>query len=76
MHWESTALSARTARADIERILRSSSIPVMVQPNAGLPVFSGGEAGYDVTDEEFADASKDLWKKSLDRRRVLRNGSG
>ena len=38
----------------VERIIRSSSIPVMVQPNAGLPVFSDGEARYDVTAEEFA----------------------
>jgi 5-methyltetrahydrofolate--homocysteine methyltransferase len=38
----------------VERILRSSSIPVMIQPNAGLPVFSEGEARYDVTAEEFA----------------------
>jgi 5-methyltetrahydrofolate--homocysteine methyltransferase len=49
----------------VERILRSSSIPVMVQPNAGLPVFSGGEAGYDVTDEEFADCIKGFVEKGV-----------
>ncbi len=27
----------------------------MVQPNAGLPIFSEGEARYDVTPEQFAD---------------------
>lgn len=42
----------------VERIINSSSIPVMVQPNAGLPLFSEGEARYDVTSEQFADYIK------------------
>ncbi|MEA4873049.1 MAG: homocysteine S-methyltransferase family protein, partial [Synergistaceae bacterium] len=42
----------------VERLLRASSIPVMVQPNAGLPLFENGEAKYDVTPEEFADHIK------------------
>jgi len=42
----------------VDRILKASSIPVMVQPNAGLPVFSEGEARYDVTSEQFADYIK------------------
>lgn len=42
----------------VERLLRASSIPVMVQPNAGLPLFENGEARYDVTSEEFADHIK------------------
>ena len=42
----------------VERLLLSSSIPVMVQPNAGLPIFENGEARYDVTTEEFADHIK------------------
>ena len=42
----------------VERLLRASSIPVMVQPNAGLPLFENGEARYDVTPEEFADHIK------------------
>ncbi len=39
----------------VDRIIKASSIPVMVQPNAGLPIFSEGEARYDVTPEQFAD---------------------
>ena len=39
----------------VERLIKASSIPVMVQPNAGLPLFSEGEARYDVTPEQFAD---------------------
>lgn len=42
----------------VERLLRASSIPVMVQPNAGLPLFENGEARYDVTPEEFAEYIK------------------
>jgi 5-methyltetrahydrofolate--homocysteine methyltransferase len=42
----------------VERLLSASSIPVMVQPNAGLPLFDNGEARYDVTPEEFADHIK------------------
>ncbi|MCE5202402.1 MAG: homocysteine S-methyltransferase family protein [Synergistaceae bacterium] len=38
----------------VRRILDASSIPVIVQPNAGLPVLEGGNARYDVTPEEFA----------------------
>ena len=60
----STALGGQLVPI-VERILRSSSIPVMVQPNAGLPVFSGGEAGYDVTDEEFADCIKGFVEKGV-----------
>ncbi|MDD4159432.1 MAG: homocysteine S-methyltransferase family protein [Synergistaceae bacterium] len=42
----------------VQRILSSSTIPVMVQPNAGLPLFENGTARYDVTAEEFADHIK------------------
>lgn len=40
----------------VEEICRVSSIPVMVQPNAGLPTLSvDNEIKYDVTKEEFAE---------------------
>ncbi|NLX84803.1 MAG: dihydropteroate synthase [Synergistaceae bacterium] len=42
----------------VERIINASSIPVMVQPNAGLPLFSEADARYDVTSEQFADYIK------------------
>ncbi len=35
----------------VEELLRKSSLPVLVKPNAGLPTLEGG---YDVTKEEFA----------------------
>lgn len=39
----------------VKRICELSHIPVMVQPNAGLPVMRNGESHYDVTPDEFAD---------------------
>ena len=59
----------------VERILRSSSIPVMVSRTQGFRS-SAEESRYDVTDEEFADCIKDLWKKSLDRRRCCGTDPG
>ena len=38
----------------VEKLLRHSRVPVMVQPNAGLPVVRNGVASWDVTPEEFA----------------------
>lgn len=42
----------------VDRILAASSIPVLVQPNAGLPVLRDEGVSYDVTPEEFADYQK------------------
>ena len=44
----------------LDRIINTASIPVMVQPNAGLPVFSDEGPKYDVTPEQFADHLKDF----------------
>lgn len=38
----------------IDEILKVSSVPVMVQPNAGLPEVHNGETVYNVSPEEFA----------------------
>ncbi len=42
----------------ITEILKYSSIPVIVQPNAGLPKLKNGEAFYDVHAHEFAEYAK------------------
>lgn len=39
----------------IDRICELSSIPVIVQPNAGLPVMKDGVSGYDITADQFAE---------------------
>lgn len=41
----------------VERFCACSHIPVMVQPNAGLPVMVDGVSHYDVTPEDFAEIS-------------------
>ena len=41
----------------VERLCACSHVPVMVQPNAGLPVMRDGAACYDVTPGEFAEIS-------------------
>lgn len=41
----------------VERLCKCSHIPVMVQPNAGLPVMRDGVSHYDVTPCEFAEIS-------------------
>ncbi|MBQ9573981.1 MAG: homocysteine S-methyltransferase family protein, partial [Synergistaceae bacterium] len=41
----------------VERMCSCSHIPVMVQPNAGLPVMRDGVSHYDVTPDEFAEIS-------------------
>ena len=38
----------------VEEILAAAHIPVLVQPNAGLPVYEGNKATYNVTMEEFS----------------------
>ncbi|NRT33763.1 methionine synthase I (cobalamin-dependent) [Clostridium beijerinckii] len=50
------SLGPKQLKPIIEEICSLSHIPVMVQPNAGLPTLSiGNETKYDVTKEEFAD---------------------
>ena len=44
----------------VRRICELSHIPVMVQPNAGLPVMRDGESHYDVTADEFADIAREF----------------
>lgn len=39
----------------VKKILNSTNLPVMTQPNAGLPTISFGEAVYNVSAEQFAE---------------------
>lgn len=49
----------------VERILASATIPVIVQPNAGLPIIVDGETKYDITPSEFASYIKDFVKAGV-----------
>lgn len=41
-------------RSVVKDLLKYSPVPVILQPNAGLPRFCNGEAVYDTTPEQFA----------------------
>jgi len=50
------SLGPKQLKPVIEEVCSLAHIPVMIQPNAGLPTLSiGNETKYDVTKEEFAD---------------------
>jgi 5-methyltetrahydrofolate--homocysteine methyltransferase len=44
----------------VEEILSMARIPVIVQPNAGLPIYSSNSTTYNVTVEEFASYIRDF----------------
>lgn len=44
----------------VEKIIALATIPVLVQPNAGLPVMENGGSRYDVTADEFAEYCLDF----------------
>ena len=48
------SLGPRQLRAVVEKLLANASVPVMVQPNAGLPRVESGKTVFDVTMDEFA----------------------
>ena len=49
----------------VKRLCEVSHIPIMVQPNAGLPVMRDGVTHYDVTPEEFAAISCEFAKMGV-----------
>jgi len=48
-----------------EEILRTSSVPVLLKPNAGLPRTEGEETVYDITPEEFAEEVSRLVQRGV-----------
>ncbi len=51
-----------------EKLIEVSSVPVLMKPNAGLPVFRNGETFYDVEPESFAD---DIYKAVISGVRIV-----
>lgn len=49
----------------IENILESTSFPVMIQPNAGLPLLEDGQTVYPMKVDEFIEAIVPLVKKGI-----------
>ncbi|WP_330389673.1 homocysteine S-methyltransferase family protein [Cellulosilyticum sp. I15G10I2] len=52
------SLGPKQLKPIVDKVLKFASIPVMVQPNAGLPVMKEGTARYDITSDEFASYMK------------------
>lgn len=49
------SLGPRQIEPLAKRLLAATNLPVIIKPNAGLPVLRNGETVYDVTKEEFAE---------------------
>ncbi len=47
----------------IDKLLEYSRVPVMVQPNAGLPAIRGGRTVYDITPDEFSKYMSEIAEK-------------
>ncbi len=54
------SLGPKQLKGIVERITKLSHIPVIVQPNAGLPIMEEGNVRYDITASEFADIMKEF----------------
>ena len=49
----------------VRRILAATRLPVLVQPNAGLPVMEDGVTRYDITPEEFASSIREFVEEGV-----------
>lgn len=54
------SLGPKQLKPIVEKVLEFASVPVMVQPNAGLPTMKEGVVQYDITADEFAQYMKDF----------------
>ncbi len=48
-----------------EELLKKASVPIIIQPNAGLPKIENGKTVFDVTAEQFAESVASLAKKGV-----------
>lgn len=59
------SLGPRQLQGVVEEILKKASVPVILKPNAGLPVSDGTRTFYDVEVEEFSRDVCDMIKKGV-----------
>lgn len=59
------SLGPKQMKALMDEILNHSTIPVLVQPNAGLPVVIDGQTVYDVGVDEYVDAMMDMLRSGV-----------
>ena len=59
------SLGPKQLRSVAEELLEAASVPVLLQPNAGLPQIKNGQTVFDVSAEEFAEEVASLMEKGL-----------
>ena len=59
------SLGPRQLRGSVEKLVEHASVPVMVQPNAGLPRIENGKTVFDVTVQQFAEEMAHLVEKGV-----------
>lgn len=59
------SLGPKELKGVVERLLEASSLPIIVKPNAGLPIIQNGISKFDVGAEEFAEAMADFAKRGV-----------
>ncbi|MCL2323377.1 MAG: homocysteine S-methyltransferase family protein [Oscillospiraceae bacterium] len=59
------SLGPKEMKPLIEEVLRYSSTPVMVQPNAGLPRIDHGKTVFDISPEEFSEHIIEMVEKGV-----------
>ena len=59
------SLGPKQLRSVAEELLKYSSVPVILKPNAGLPKSVDGKTVFDVTADEFSDEVAELIKQGI-----------
>lgn len=59
------SLGPKQLKCVAEELLKYSSVPVVLKPNAGLPAVKGDKTVFDVSAEEFADELSELIKAGV-----------
>ena len=54
------SLGPKQLKPLVEKITKMAHIPIMIQPNAGLPTMKDGHVHYDIQPEEFAQILEDF----------------
>ncbi len=59
------SLGPKQLKPIVEKIIQTAHIPVMIQPNAGLPMMEGENVKYDITADEFAEYALEFAKMGV-----------
>ncbi|MGL4873842.1 MAG: homocysteine S-methyltransferase family protein, partial [Clostridium sp.] len=59
------SLGPKELKNIIDRIIKVTNVPIMIQPNAGLPKVVNGETIFEITKEDFRDSVLEYVKKGV-----------